>query len=647
MKINKTRRIGRYFLPLIFLLGFSCSDYLDVVPDDIPTIGHAFNDRYEAERYLYGCFGWLPAFSDPGSNPAFLGGDEVWYIDPWSYVNPRLWYIARGAQGTNAPYADYWGSIQNGADLNGGKAIFTALNDCNIFLENIHKPYDLEEEVRIRWVAEAKFLKAFFHFWLFRMYGPIPLIKENLPLAAVGENARKYREPIDEVVEYILELLDEAIVDLPKKIEDIGNELGRPTKAIALALKAQTLVYAASPLLNGDPGKAPEFSLTDNRGVQLFPQTYSVEKWQKAAVALKEAIDEAHDIGHKLYDFKTSREYTASLNEKTVLAMQVRGAVTDRWNDEIVWGDPYNNPSMLQTVCFPLFATETSASRILAIGQSYAPTLQVVEQFYTENGVPIEDDIAWQGVDPFELRASGADDKWYVQQGQQSIKLHFNREPRFYGAISFDKGTFFGNGRINNDTNPWYVTIMGAATVNTRYSSTGYLCKKLIHSLSANTSSMNPYQYAFPIIRLADLYLLYAEALNEIGGPSDEVYQYIDTVRTRTGLEKVVDSWSKYAIDSKKNKPSTQAGLRDIIRRERLNELAFEGARFWDLRRWRLAEEYMNKTVRGFDMFQKTPADFYQVKEIYSLKFEKKDYLWPLSTNVLLRNTNLKQNPGW
>ncbi|MDR0370347.1 MAG: RagB/SusD family nutrient uptake outer membrane protein, partial [Prevotellaceae bacterium] len=159
MKTNRMNKIFRYLILIPCMFLFSC-DYLDIVPDDVPTVDHAFRNRHEAEGFLYGCFSFMPNFADAGTNPALLGGDEVWYIDPVNGMSPRLWYIARGNQGTNAPLADYWAAKQNEGSygLNGGKALFTALSDCNIFLENIHKPFDLEEHERIQWIAEIKFL---------------------------------------------------------------------------------------------------------------------------------------------------------------------------------------------------------------------------------------------------------------------------------------------------------------------------------------------------------------------------------------------------------------------------------------------------------------------------------------------------------
>jgi hypothetical protein len=147
---------------------------------------------------------------------------------------------------------------------------------------------------------------------------------------------------------------------------------------------------------------------------------------------------------------------------------------------------------------------------------------------------------------------------------------------------------------------------------------------------------------------------MYAEALNEatVGGdeasPNPEAYVWIDKVRERTGLKGVKESWATHAIDSKKNKPNTKGGLREIIQRERLNELAFEGARFWDLRRWLLAKDYINnQPVRGLNSTADAYADFYSVRTYWTQKFEDKDYFWPIKLETVLRNPLLKQSPGW
>jgi hypothetical protein len=654
--VKYTKIIIRKSAFIVTLAACLCScNYLDILPDNISTVDHAFRSRNEAEGFLYGCFSFLPNFAEAADNPALLGGDEVWYIDPISGMNPRLWYIARGNQNTNTPLANYWASTQNvynsstnpdGYDLIGGKAIFTALSDCNIFLENIHKPFDLSEDERIRWMAEVKFLKAYFHFWLFRMYGPIPLIKENIPVSEKGEAVLRYRESVDEVVEYIVSLLDEAYENLPSVIESQIIEQGRPTQAIALALKAQVLTYAASPLFNGTATEPPAFSLKDNRGIELFPQTYSPEKWQRAAEALRTAINFAHANGYKLYDIReVNPTLVSSLSETTINSTQVRGAATERINNpEIIWGDYNSNTTALQQACFPRMMGGNSPAQ----KQTWAPPLHIIEQFYTKNGVPIEEDKDWAGVDPMEIRTATDNDRLYTQPSQQTLQLHFDREPRFYASITFHRGRFFGNGRVT-DATLWYMDVLANGGQVEIHTSTGYICKKMLSYLTAAaTGDSDPAinRYAFPLIRLADLYLMYAEALNEAGGdtPAADVYNYVDTVRKRSGLKGVVESWRDHAIVSQQNKPLSKDGMRDIIRRERMIELAFEGIRFWDLRRWKLAEDYMNRTVRGFDIYAE---DFFQPIDIFQLRFEKKDYFWPIRQSVLLNNKNLVQNPEW
>jgi hypothetical protein len=278
---------------------------------------------------------------------------------------------------------------------------------------------------------------------------------------------------------------------------------------------------------------------------------------------------------------------------------------------------------------------------------TWAPPLHIVEQFYTKNGIPIEDDRDWVGVDPMALRTATSDERLLVKPAAQTLQLHFDREPRFYASITFVDGRFFGNGRNADGTTLWYTTLPSGLVE--MHSSTGYVCKKMLGYQTVSSAAGNdpvPSRYPFPLIRLADLYLMYAEALNETGGdtPGADVYYYVDAIRKRSGLKGVVESWSEHAVASRQNRPQTKAGMRDIIRQERMIELAFEGIRFWDLRRWLLAEEYMNRTIRGFDVYAE---DFYRPLDLFQLTFEKKNYFWPVRQNVLMKNTNLIQNPGW
>jgi hypothetical protein len=686
MKIYLNKCKMRYLLLIPMLAAFSCSDFLDVVPDDTPTIDHAFLNRTEAESYLIGLFSYLPEHGNPGQNPALAGGDEVWFYERNMSVDLGLWnVIAKGGQGQNDPVANYYASKQTKEELHGGKALFTALSDCNIFLENIHKPYDLYETERIRWIAEVKFLKAYYHFWLFRMYGPIPIIRENVPVGDDADALQRSREPVDAVVDYICSLCDEAAEVLPDRFGStdegefqIGTsdayDLGRPTKQIALSLKALALVYAASPLFNGNPDYTGYGK--DKNGVDLFPQPYDPQKWVHAAEALKTAIDVSHTADHKLYNFSdptsgsSAAAFINNLHQRTINAMQVRGAVTEQWNREIIWGDTRLSQA-IHIACMPIINTNVENDGGGLLSHSWAPTLRIIEQFYTNHGIPIEEDEAWVGhTSPeslYALRTITNDDRHYIRRGSMvdntTAYLHFNREPRFYGSISFEHGVYFGDGmQTSHETNPpvldWWKNFKNRNME--RFPITGYFCKKLIayqtsSPVGGGFSIGIGGNYPFPIIRLADLYLMYAEALNESKPvPDNEVYYWIDTVRYRTGLEGVVESWSNYAIPGLKNKPATQEGMREIIQRERLNELAFEGHRFWDLRRWKIAREYLDgQPIRGLNTViegnssNNRPDEFYQNVTLATQRFGLKDYFFPIKVSTVIKNPNLLQSPYW
>jgi hypothetical protein len=144
---------------------------------------------------------------------------------------------------------------------------------------------------------------------------------------------------------------------------------------------------------------------------------------------------------------------------------------------------------------------------------------------------------------------------------------------------------------------------------------------------------------------LADLYLLYAEALNEAEGPTTEVFHYLDLVRKRAGLKSVKESWDEFS--TMPSRYTTKLGLKEIIHQERGIELAFEGSRYWDLRRWKTAPQILNNPIRGWNVQQAAPAAYYVPLVIFDQKFQLKDYFSPIKESELLRNKGLKQSPGW
>lgn len=634
----------------IVLLECTSCNYLDIVPDNMATIDYAFRNRTACEKYLYTCYTYRPKHGDFSWDPAIAATDEVWCH---SYINNAGRYIARGMQKVNDPYMNFW----SGAKSNDSfviPALWDGIRDCNIFLENVDKVTDLPSYERDRWIAEVKFLKAYYHFYLFRMYGPIPIMDVNLPVSATPEEVKVYREPVDDVVDYIVNLLDEAAAGLPSNDDLVeGTEAGRAYNLVAKAMKARVLAYAASPLFNGNADYA---SLIDNRGIQLFPQTYDPEKWKKAADACLEAIDMAHAQNKQLY---TSVDPLLSTQNDTFkLQTTLRQAICDRWNCELIWGSTNNDQRSFVQRC---------QSRVLRVGAEmgtvirteWAPTLNTVEKFYSSHGVPINEDKDWVQNNwyskRYEIRpeASSGAEKYYVKEGQKTVNLHYNREPRFYANVGFDRGIYFGNGYNKFPDNVKHCEFCakeysGVSSASEAFSITGYGAKKM-HSFK-DAMTENDYSteyYPFPIMRLADLYLLYAEALNEYSGPSGEVYKYLDMIRERAGLEGVQASWTKYSISP--SKTATKEGLREIIQHEREIELVFEGQHFWDLRRWKRIQD-LNEQPKGWNVILGDTQDlFYTVTTVAQtpVEFSVRDYFWPINEKEISINSNLIQNFDW
>ncbi len=617
-----------------------CDSFLDVTPDNVATIDYAFRLRSTAERFLFTCYSYMPSHGSLNENPAFLGADELWLVPTSTNVS---WMIARGNQRVVNPYVNAW------QGNNGSKDLYEGIRQCNVFLENISDVPDMTESEKKRWIAEVKFLKAYYHFWLVRMYGPIVLIKENLPVSADPDEVKIPRSPVDTCFDYIVQLLDEAANDLPEKIDFEVSELGRITKAIDLSVKAQVLVNAASPLFNGNPDYQ---GYTNNDGTALFNTVLDPAKWQKAADACKTAIDLCESLGHHLYQYQPLiSQY--DLSDTTLIQMSIRNAVCEKWNPEIIWG---NTNSMVDQGGLQGSATPRGLDPALsangATRGSLAPPLKIVELFYSENGVPIDEDITWDYAGRFKLKIPGEDERYNLKQGYTTAKLNFDREPRYYAGLGFDGGIWYGQGHYNDKgSDLLYVSCkkgQPAAAINlSSYSTTGYWPKKLVHfqSIIGSGQTYTTENYPWPVIRLADLYLLYAEALNEVSGPGEEVYHYVDSIRARAGILSVEEAWTNYSKNP--GKYTTKEGMREIIHRERTVELAFEGQRFWDLRRWKEAVEELNKTVSGWDLDQETDEGYYRERAIFNQTFITRDYLWPLNENTILANNKLVQNPGW
>lgn len=552
----------------------SCENsFLDVVPDNITTLESAFKLRNEAKKYLYTCYAYIPKNGDGVFNIGMLAGDETWIPSNRAAITSYAFNIATGTQRKAETYMNAWEGNFQGGGPGDRYPIYDGIRHCNVFLENVEdrsKVPDLQEGERLRWIAEVKFLKAYYHYYLMRMYGPIPVVRVNIPVDASNDQIQVAREPIDSTVDYLVSLLDEASVALPPQITDRLNELGRVTKPVALGIKAELLLMAASPLFNGN---ADMIGLNAKDGTPLFNVIYDATKWRRAADAAKQAIDAAEANGHKIF-YKNDVAFTISQTAKTKL--NITQAVTQPWNDEVIWANPGSRTYELQRLCMmPLDATiaHTRARKV------FSPTIESATNFYTKNGVPIEEDKTLTFGDITELKEATAADKFNIKEGYRTSILNFNREPRFYADLGFDGAIFYKSSSGADETKEVirakYQDYAGSADAFD-FNVTGYYIKKLIN-WEQNFGGGTMYkEYSWPEMRLADLYLVYAEALNEVDGRSTaEVLQYVDAIRTRAGLSGVVDSWTNFSNNP--SKYTTKEGMREIIHRERSIEMAFEG----------------------------------------------------------------------
>lgn len=615
---------------LIFIaiasLNLSSCDYLDIVPDDTPTLSDAFKNESTTEGFLYSCYSYIPRYNDARTNFSWIMSDETvasyhWGTQWFSFLRiQQLEYSAAD------PVLDIWQNSYKG------------IRQCHLFLENVDKARpisiskdDFENKKKL-WKAEANFLLAYYHYVLLQNYGPIVIVDNLIATDAEGDEFNKPRSPYDECVTYIANKFDLASTDLPTTISDRGD-FGRATKTIAQALKSRMYVFAASPLFNGNKDYS---DFKNHDGTLLISQNYDKEKWKKAMDETKKAIEQAEASGHKLYEYTKSTINTPF--EQAV--MNTRWQMVDPWNSELIWGYSANKEDNNAQFSFQTLAIPRGWRPNPPVG-GVGATLNAVELFYSKNGIPAEKDPTYDWNNRYKVETI---------DGVETIKLHRNREPRFYAYIGYDRGDY----EINNETRKLELRAgeINGTTLNNGvprsdvdHLYSGYAIKKGIHpSTSVTTNSLSVTAYPFPIIRLGELYLNYAEAVANYTGTLDASgSKYINAIRKRAGIP---------TLESAHNGALSGASLVKAIQRERLIEMMFEGHSLYDRRRWKTAvDDYASSRngMKGLTAIGMTAEDFYKPRVLSGrpLIFDTKQYLSPIKTEYIKINHNLVQNPGW
>jgi hypothetical protein len=607
-------------IALLSLLFGSCN-YLDIVPDECPTEESAFKDRNAAERYLYSCYSYIPSLRDGTNSLDLFTSDEV--ITP--YEHETFAAFPKGNYNASKPVISYWNTL------------FGGIRQCYILLENIDKTPDLLIEEKLNYKAEAKFLIAYYHFLLIRSYGPSIIVKE-LPNIYASRDQFPDRRPYDECVDFIAALFDEAAAELPIKYTS-ESYYGRATKLAAKAIKARMLLYAASPLFNGGGQNGGSFygNLVNKDGTKLVSTIYDKEKWKKAAAACLEAIQLAEANRIALYKYKGNQPEPANPVEN-----QLRYTFIDKTTSEVIWADTR------QEGYYSFQNKSTPQDR--GIGSAWnglSPTLFMVEQFYTKNGLPMDKDPEFDYQNRYSIAT-------IPNTSLTTLKENLDREPRFNAWIAYHNGPYEivrGDNRIITVkfrlTDDQGIKGLGVAEPRVNnYSPSGYLNKKgVVPQYDQLNSGL--IQYPWPVVRLAELYLNYAEALIEYGNSGDfaTAREYINKVRVRAGIPTVEEAWAKVPganIDD-------QATLRSIVRQERTIELYLENHRFWDVRRWMVADKYLGSKPMGMNIYGNTDDEFFKptVIEVQRLFRTPANYLMPIPQGDINNNEKLVQNPGY
>lgn len=637
MKLLKNIKL--YAAALIIAIGCSVTscDFLEVVPAEKPTLPDATKDYNSTLGFLYSCYAGIENiiyFSRPEGS-----GDEFAIPELWGYACQNVGY---GLYTPHSLQDHRWGNY------------YRFIGQCHLFLQELENAKGVTESDKIRWTAEAKFLIAYYHFEVLRFYGPCPITDSYVPMDTPNSQYNG-RSHYDYVTNWIVDLLDDASTNgLPTSIKD--SEWGRATVAIAKAIKARALVYAASPLWNGEfPYENWTNKVeTPGYGKELVSKVYDRSKWERALTACREAIEAAEEEGFALFrdedlyknaninlpyipGMSDNEEYDA-FKKKVLLMRYVVAAKPTEGNKEFVWGINKGDDGMIMH-SLPTRILQQSNGNWYSGWSGIAPTLNSVEYFYTENGKTPDMD------DDFVRK-----EEWFTSANlpgrEDIIKLNTRREPRFYAWFAFDGGDY---GSKIKDGQPLKLQLrnnqlqgLNPGLFNRDHCSTGYMSQKylrpdaVVNSSGSLSTGGNPPR---PLVRMAELYLNLAECQAALG--QKDAITTLNIIRERAGVP-----------DLKESDITSEKPLIEWVRNERFIELWGEGHRYFDVRRWVQGPKYFAAGKRrALNIEEKQNPTFEEFNKPVQLArpyiWESRMYLAPVFYNESYKNPQMVQAPGY
>lgn len=617
-------------LTFIFALALitSCNDYLNTMPDNIQTIDAIFKKRSSTEMYLANIYKYLRCEINYGGTGAFTSmSDEL-----------------------DVTYADYWVSNFNlgamtpaNADfMNNWTTMYKGIRSATYFISRIDgvPTEEMPAKVKAQYKSEARFLRAMFYFYIFRQYGPPVILSEEViaPDATLNEIALS-RSSVSETVNYINGELNTILSSrtLPEFMPVSNLDYGRITEAACRALKARLLLYAASDFYNTDIN-TPYQSFKDKTGKLLFDYTNEgrIERWQKAADANLAVINMG---AYSLYEEKDAT--TGKINPY----LSFKNLFTVEWNSEMIFGRPAGG----------FWETEMHSPRTVAGWSGWGPTQELVDIFYTKNGLPIDKDPTYK--ETGFSTTNSAENFTYNSRIQpytetNTFNMYCNREPRFYATISFDNSRWLAPAKDGTYIRIRYFKGGNSGLYTGRnYSKTGYGIRKH-NNPNADVGNNKIPDHVEMIFRLGEIYLNYVEALNEVSYSNNltEILVYLNKIRIRAGIPPYGYGADEIPV------PANQDDMRTAIHRERRIELALEGHRYFDAIRWITKNSFgapVSESELSFDgpkhgmSVNEIEADFFKRAVFETRVWKKKNNLFPINTNEIFKDANLVQNPFW
>ena len=545
-----------------------------------------------------------------------------------------------------------WGPTSQG-EFDIWKAMAGIRTAC-VFLDNVDSvplkttaKYNFTETYRAQVKGEAKVLRAMIYFELLRRFGGMPLMTTTPKVVMKEVDGLKkafivpegYRQSLKSTVDFIVSSCDDAAQYLPNSFS--SAEQGRVTKGFALGLKARTLLYAASPLFNS---VTPPVSYGDQKDSLICYGDYNVNRWRLAADAAKTAIDWAEANGFAL---TTDDQVGNRVGEGYQIAT---GAVLDSRNKETIFFDHSHG-------------SQPGGANIIRWGCPIYYSWGVCVMAMPVNYLQMFRDV--NGNDISSLPATGS---------FGSLKSILKKmEPRFHESVWVPGKPYTQTGNMNTvggqDTAKFLYRKGGLAgnVVQTGAGTqllgigvpNGFYLKKFVNQVNATNGTCNLF---WPTMRLAELYLNYAEALNECDPTNSDIILYLNKIRFRGGIPNLIQGNVAY---------NTPEKMRELIHRERSVELYAEEHRPFDVRRWKIAANdgiMQGKFYRIFFYENGTgtykasseagyPTTIagriandnyisYQVESYETRLWENKMYFYPIPLSEVNKGF-LRQNPGW